>query len=150
MNANDNASTRRDCHLLTISVRVNGPEIFAGVAEAVQPNAGTGTGTGTGCYWEYSFDLQVEGSYSADAKVIMWNGAAPVGGTDESQCQVRSGNITQVDGFPVHVGFVGFKIYHPTQSCCEGNCFFHRKLLQVDFTIAQGARVVWHVETIRL
>jgi hypothetical protein len=89
MNANDNASTRRDCHLLTISVRVNGPEIFAGVAEAVQPNAGTGTGTGTGCYWEYSFDLQVEGSYSADAKVVMWNGAAPVGGTDESQCQVR-------------------------------------------------------------
>jgi hypothetical protein len=61
----------------------------------------------------------VEGSYSADAKVIMWNGAAPVGGTDESQCQVHSGNITQVDGFPVHVGFVGFKIYRPTQSCCD-------------------------------
>jgi hypothetical protein len=44
MNANANASTRSDRHLLTVWVRVNGPEIFAGVAEAVQPDAGTGTG----------------------------------------------------------------------------------------------------------
>ena len=52
-NVHPNATlARKDCHLLTIWVRVDGPEIFAGMAVAVQPN-----GTDSSCYWEYAYDL---------------------------------------------------------------------------------------------
>jgi hypothetical protein len=114
-NVHQNAAlVRDDCSLLTIWVRVDGPEIFAGMAKAVQPD-----GANSSCYWEFSYDLQQPGDYRVDAKVLVWNGLAQVDG-DESQCEVHTGNATQaLDKFPIHAGFVGFKLYSPTQSCCE-------------------------------
>ena len=106
VNIHPNSSTvgRTDCDLLTIWVRVNGPEILAGQAQAVSDNT-----TGV-CHWEYPFDLHRQGSYKVDAKVLVWNGLAPIGGNDRSQCEYQKGNITDGMEFPVHAGFVGFKV----------------------------------------
>jgi hypothetical protein len=120
-NVHPNAAlSRNDCHLLTIWVRVDGPEIFAGMAQAVQPE---GADDSSSCYWEFTYDLQLGGAYRIDAKVLMWNGLARVDGEDDnkSQCEVYTGKATQaiMDEYPIHAGFVGFKLYSPTQSCCE-------------------------------
>lgn len=122
-NVHPNAvSSRKDCHLLTIWVRVDGPEIFSGMAVAVQPDDGADS-SGSSCYWKFAYDLQVGGDYRVDAKMLVWNGLATVDGEDDtkSQCKVYEGNATQaiLEEYPIHAGFVGFKLYSPTQSCCE-------------------------------
>jgi hypothetical protein len=99
-NVHPNATlARKDCHLLTIWMRVDGPEIFAGVAVAVQPN-----GTDSSCHWEYAYDLQLMGDYRVNAKVLMWNGLATV--DTGSQCKVYKGNVTQAitEEYPLHAG----------------------------------------------
>jgi len=115
----DSSNPRTDCHLLTIWVRVNGPELFAGNAPAIQPENATQS-----CYWEFDFDLQVPGTYHVDAKVLLWNGNATttMNATTMNQCEVRNGrpnNATTLLAFPRHGGFQGFKLYTPASSCCE-------------------------------
>lgn len=108
--------TQTECEKLTLWVRVNGPEIFAGAAQAVQPTSGTS------CYWTFEYDLNVPGSYSVDVKVLLWNGQAPIGGTQDGQCDASEGAPTSstVQQFgPRHDGFQGFKMYSVTPMCCE-------------------------------
>lgn len=103
--ADDN--NRNYCDLLTIWVRVNGPEIFAGRAQAVR------YAKGSSCHWEFPFDLQIQGNYTVDAKVLVWNGLAPIGGNDRSQCEFTKGNINRTalqELYPKHTGFVGYKV----------------------------------------
>ena len=114
---------RDDCDQLTIWVRVNGPEIFAGRAKAVK--LASSESKRSSCHWEFPFNLQLEGEYIVDAKVLVWNGRANVGGNDRSQCQYHTGNVTESaaeilkDLLPVHAGFVGYKMHYPTKTCCE-------------------------------
>ena len=112
---------RTDCHLLTIWVRVNGPEIFAGTAQAVQPD--DADATQKSCFWKFTMDLQVPGTYHVDAKVLLWNGNATtqMNATTMNQCEVRSGSPDNVTlaAYPRHGGFQGFKLYTPAASCCE-------------------------------
>ena len=121
----------QDCRKLSIWVRVNGPEIIAGKTQAV-----AGSSSETSCRWEFPFEIQVAGSYSVDAKLIMWNGHAPVTmhdardsnndpqGKRASQCtNVHLGSNTPDFGeSPVRLKnttLLGFKMYGSLQACCE-------------------------------
>jgi hypothetical protein len=120
------ASTFQSCHLLTLWVRVNGPEIFAGSPRVVQPDTGQAA-----CHWEFEFDVHVEGSYEVDAKMLLWNGHAPVhlttiedfdGGYQKNQCPDTTKDHDAPEGIiadSYHDGFLGFKFYDPLSSCCE-------------------------------
>jgi hypothetical protein len=74
----------QECDKLTLWVRVNGPEIFAGSAVAVaDADAGTNAGTdnadaSSSCHWSFAFDLAVPGEYEVDVKMLVWNGDAPI------------------------------------------------------------------------
>eukprot|EP00523_Entomoneis_sp_CCMP467_P004393 CAMPEP_0168749362 /NCGR_PEP_ID=MMETSP0724-20121128/16677_1 /TAXON_ID=265536 /ORGANISM="Amphiprora sp., Strain CCMP467" /LENGTH=773 /DNA_ID=CAMNT_0008797269 /DNA_START=253 /DNA_END=2574 /DNA_ORIENTATION=- len=106
-----NTPHRTDCHLLTIWVRVNGPEIFAGSAKAVKkPQVDS-------CYWEFSFDLSLPGEYSVDAKLLTWNGSAE--GNDPNNMPIRKGKDVPWTKYPHHASIIGFKMYDPPHSCCE-------------------------------
>jgi hypothetical protein len=70
------ALARTDCHLLNMWVRVDGPEIFAGMAVAVQPDDNDGAESDSNCYWEFVYELHEAGEYRVDAKVLVWNGLA--------------------------------------------------------------------------
>ena len=131
-NVHENASSNfNKCNLLTIWVRVLGPEIFAGAAKAVQLD-------GQSCFWEFEFNLQVPGSYEVDSKVLTWNGLAslefvstgpfpdgrPQG--ERSAClnthlytDITNNTEEFTGNNPHHFGFVGFKFYSPLISCCE-------------------------------
>ena len=122
----DHPSIRTDCHLVMIWIRVNGPEIFAGTAQAVQPD----DATQESCYWEFTYDLQVPGTYHVDAKVLLWNAQVPTNMTQSIQCPVTKVSTdndtivtharTQLDQvYPNHAGFQGFKLYAAAASCCE-------------------------------
>jgi hypothetical protein len=113
-NVNADTSTFMECEKLTLWVRVAGPEIFAGAANAVKDS------DNESCHWLFEFDLRVPGTYIVDAKVLIWHGAAPIGGTPESQCEFKKGRLSN-DTLRAtkHGGFQGFKMYHPTQMCCE-------------------------------
>ena len=97
------------CQRLTMWVRVAGPEIFAGVPEAVSE--------GNSCYWKYSFPLQVPGTYHIDAKVLIWDSV------DENlqTCRGQAGPVPDeiLERHPVHAGFKGFKMYMREAGCCE-------------------------------
>jgi hypothetical protein len=98
-----------NCHVWTIWVRVNGPEIFAGSASSV-------VGANSTCHWEFPFELQAAGDYKVDIKVIMYNGEAPV---DQSHCLIKKDLNLPLSKYPASYGFSGFKLYTPLQSCCE-------------------------------
>ena len=113
-------TTTNDCSLLTIWVRVNGPEIFAGSAVAVLDESSSK------CHWEFAFDLRVPGDYQVDIKLLVWNGNAPVrfvkSGKTESQCDTYPGGAEVIDdnnGTIAHGGFLGFKLYDAPRACCE-------------------------------
>lgn len=109
------------CDKLSIWVRVAGPEIFAGLATATKSNGDDNTiKNNDPCYWTFPFELLVPGTYQVDAKVLIWNGNAPIGGTSDSQCVVKPGlpDNSTLANFQ-HDGFQGFKMYSPAQMCCE-------------------------------
>ncbi|CAB9517286.1 NB-ARC domain [Seminavis robusta] len=118
----------QNCHLLTMWVRVSGPEIFAGSPTVVSAVPGHS------CHWEFSFDVQKQGSYDIDIKILLWNGMAPVHFyrspvgklpdgkeiTEGSQCpNVQMNQVPPGDGLGHHNGFIGFKFYSPITACCE-------------------------------
>ena len=125
------------CSRLTIWVRVNGPEIFAGSAISVvdtnHANANNEQLTSS-CHWEFPFDLRVPGKYEVDVKVLTWNGNAaldidPSGERSRCNLSLRGGpeavtadlealSSNQTSNI-VSGGFIGFKFYYPTRSCCE-------------------------------
>lgn len=109
-----------NCSLWTIYVRANGPEIFAGPAEAVLPTTATAKENQIDdCYWEFPFDLQVPGSYIVDVKILYYNASSIM----ETPCTVNAGKIE--DDSRIHpndvvfAGFKGFKMYQPAEMCCE-------------------------------
>ena len=69
---NTTTQPRTDCDKLSLWVRINGPEIISGKPHAI-PSSNGGS-----CHWQLNFTLAVPGSYSVDAKLLMWNGNAPV------------------------------------------------------------------------
>jgi len=96
--------TVTDCDKYTIWVRVNGPEIFAGEAQAFRSSE-----DGESCFWEFAFELQQPGPYEVDVKLLLWNGDAPI---LENQCESTEGlpsNETMEE--LKHEGFQGFKMY---------------------------------------
>ena len=102
--------TVTECDKFSIWVRVNGPEIFAGEAQAVTLRNGS-------CFWIFPFDLHVPGSYEVDVKLLMWNGNAPI---LENQCEFQPGlPSNDTLGKLKHDGFQGFKMYSAPLMCCE-------------------------------
>jgi len=107
-----------DCSKILIWVRVNGPEIFAGHANPVT-NKSTQTNNATKCYWEFEFDAKKSGSYSVDAKVLLWNPDASKQSKSPVGCET-SKNSSLVDLFPIHASFFGFKMGAKNRPmCCE-------------------------------
>ena len=99
-----------ECDKLTIWIRVAGPEIFAGSALPVQENEES-------CHWRFPFLLQKPGSYTVEAKVLLWNGK---GRLQPQDCQTLSdfGSMAEMLSWP-HDSLTGFKFYKPYKSCCE-------------------------------
>jgi len=112
-NVHPESEIRNDCNLFTIWVRVRGPEIMAGSAQAVEAT------NEKSCYWEFNFELQVEGRYGVDAKGLVWNGE--VKHTNKMKCNFTKGKLPAeiLAEYPLHAGFQGFKLYGPETSCCE-------------------------------
>ena len=110
------------CSKIDIWVRVNGPEIFAGHANVINTTsdqtANVNTHGSGKCYWEFKFDTRKPGSYTIDAKVLVWNYAAVVDSDGPVTCK-QSPNSSLVDSFPINKSFIGFKVYHPEEMCCE-------------------------------
>jgi len=122
-----------DCHKLTIWIRINGPEIMANRAKPV-PSTASPTGA---CYWEFPFNVTKPGKYHVDAKLLMWNGHAPVHFHENpvlhpNQEQVVPAYSQCLNVFPGnHIGseayekasqntaILGFKLYTPISACCE-------------------------------
>ena len=99
-----------DCEKYSIWVRVNGPEIFAGEAQAVMSTNGT-------CFWIFQFDLQESGTYQVDVKLLLWNGKASI---FENQCDFKPGLPSNESMSKLkHDGFQGFKMYSAPAMCCE-------------------------------
>ena len=100
-----------NCSLWTIYVRVNGPEIFAGSADAVVmtptpddgddiPDRTSSTTTTTttidaSCHWEFPFHIQIPGTYLVDVKVLYYNASSIM----ESPCDIHEGTVN-VDVIP--------------------------------------------------
>lgn len=113
-----NVKNSLDCSKISIWVRVNGPEIFAGHAKVIihagNSTAHTNIHYNENCYWEFEFHAKKPGSYSVDAKVLEWNPISK--GPMVCKTSLKS---SLVDPFPVHESFFGFKLYFPTEMCCE-------------------------------
>ena len=106
-----------DCSKWTLWVRVAGPEIFAGSAQAVPSH---GLFPGQTCHWELPFNLQVVGQYEVDARLMLYNGkASPQGDAVRALCETQQNFDIPIDDFPISSGFLGFKFYSPLESCCE-------------------------------
>ena len=127
------------CSRLTIWVRVNGPEIFAGSATSVvdtnhaHAHADNKQLTSS-CHWEFPLDLKVPGKYEVDVKVLTWNGNAALdipnshprsrcnlplrGGPEAVTADLEALSSNQTTNI-VSGGFIGFKFYYPARSCCE-------------------------------
>lgn len=110
-----------NCSLWTIYVRANGPEIFAGPAEAVFTTSSSKDNPVGDCYWEFPFDLQVPGSYMVDVKILYYNASSIM----ESPCTINTGKVQDDTTSLIHnsdavfAGFKGFKMYSPGEMCCE-------------------------------
>ena len=117
------------CDLLTIWVRANGPELVAGKA---RPVAATDS---SACHWVWDLDLTVPGTYTVDARVVLWNGLAPLhfypapGDPQQTNACPRSfaGNTVvppteQQQAMappPQNTSLLGFKMYDTFGACCE-------------------------------
>jgi hypothetical protein len=109
-----------NCSLWTLYVRVNGPEIFAGSAEAVTIPDST---RNNNCYWEFPFNLSVLGIYIVDVKALYYNATSIM----ESPCIIYNDTAVSpkttknpyYDKTYYHQGFKGFKLYSPAEMCCE-------------------------------
>ena len=103
-------TTTVDCDKYDIWVRADGPEIFAGSAQAVFPKDPSQS-----CHWELPFDLQKPGTYRVDAKLVYYNALA------QHSCKSYDGDPVNKDirSYPIHAGFIGFKFYFPAKSCCQ-------------------------------
>lgn len=111
--------TGEDCSLLTIWVRVDGPEIFAGKAKMV-PQLVPSNDKWQPCQWSFPFDLAIPGDYRVDAKLLLWNGAVEFDGMTQCAEQTKEENGTAVmHEYPQRAGFKGFKMYDPVLACCE-------------------------------
>jgi hypothetical protein len=120
-------ATNVDCHLFTLWVRMAGPELFAGKANATNNDVKESS---TSCHWEFPVPhLQINGQYQIDVKLLVYNGFAPIrlqsppsgSGLSPSQCYVQAGNDTTsaLQQQHQHEGIRGFKLYFPVASCCE-------------------------------
>ena len=121
-NSHPNAATAHtNCDRWTIWVRVMGPEIFAGSAQAVVAAAAAAVDDNNDqhCHWIFPFDLQVPGTYQVDAKVLLYNAKGDF--TEEMMCPYILGDLPREieQQFPQRAAFQGFKLYIPQNSCCE-------------------------------
>lgn len=108
-------ANRIDCHSLTIWVRVSGPEIFAGTAHAINS---TSDKSDT-CHWSFALDIRISGHYLVDAKVLVWNGKAPV---DPQECSLTKPSKHTVEKMLSHrhrERVTSFKFEEPQYTCCE-------------------------------
>jgi hypothetical protein len=113
------------CHLLSIWVRVLGPEIMAGLARSIPAQ------NGQDCRWDFWVDIQIPGTYQVDAKIILWNGNAPVAilvdngqSITEGQCPdmvIQSNELSEdaLQEAPKMASIMGFKLYQSIGACCE-------------------------------
>jgi hypothetical protein len=139
--ATPTTTTNVDCRLFTLWVRMAGPELFAGKANAKNdddvgddgsPSAAEASSSSS-CHWEFPVPhLQITGQYQIDVKLLVYNGRAPIrlqqpsseSGLTPSQCHVQAGNDTSIvqqlqQQYHQHEGIRGFKLYDPVASCCE-------------------------------
>jgi hypothetical protein len=100
-------TTTVDCDKYDIWVRADGPEIFAGSAQAVLPEDPSQS-----CHWELPFDLQKPGTYRVEAKLLYYNALS------DNTCESYKGDPQNLS-YPIHAGFIGFKFYYPEKSCCQ-------------------------------
>ena len=129
-NSNTTNNINVHCHHFNVWVRIRGPEIIAGIAEAVNVSSRDSSfGQQDYCYWTYDFKVHTQGKYFVDAKILTYT-PTPHGRQGEltsqqlQQCQNRKfKNVTGpqdlIEMFPVNSGFKGFKLYFPDLSCCE-------------------------------
>jgi hypothetical protein len=63
----------------------------------------------------------VPGSYTVDAKVLMWNGKGRTYEIEQSCTKARVGRMPSSirSKYPLHAGFQAFKMVYPEQTCCE-------------------------------
>lgn len=126
---------------LTMWVRANGPEIFAGTAVPhvfVPSGSSSSPNDRSRCAWRYEFQTQKAGVYSIYVKVLTFNGFAD---PHEDLCKVRtiewqkttgnnltddtqmqqaiSRDLAQKGNFAHHRGIMAFKNYDKIPTCCE-------------------------------
>lgn len=96
------------CSDLVIWIQIIGPtEIFSGQARAHSNE--------DECHWEYDFDARASGSYNIEAKLMEWKPDVP----RPVKCPVVTTDASIVESYPVRKSFLGFKMYKPTEMCCE-------------------------------
>ena len=124
VNNNNHPSGPNYCELLSIWVRASGPELVAGKAQPVSATPSSA------CHWVFDLDLPVPGSYKIDARVVLWNGLAPlefyesldVPKQNNACPNSHAGNIVPPNEramAPQNTSLLGFKMYGPFQACCE-------------------------------
>jgi hypothetical protein len=63
------------------------------------------------------------GTYEVDAKVLLWNSKGRnYEGEQACKKESKRGDVPRdflETMYPTHSGFKGFKLYWPTESCCE-------------------------------
>lgn len=122
---------------LTMWVRANGPEMFAGTALPHAFGPSSSAEDRHRCAWRFDFDTQTSGEYSIYVKALTFNGFAD---WNKDLCKTKpiqwenisTGNVTDsalqsaivqqlsVKGnFAHHRGLMAFKNYDKFQSCCE-------------------------------
>ncbi len=122
---------------LTMWVRANGPEIFAGTALPHVFASSTSPDDRHRCAWRFDFEPQTPGEYSIYVKALTFNGFADwnkgLCKTESLQWQNKSTEFvddTQIQAaivqklakkgnFSYHRGLMAFKNYDKLNSCCE-------------------------------
>eukprot|EP00804_Cyclotella_cryptica_P026256 CCRYP_019842-RA/>CCRYP_019842-RA protein AED:0.04 eAED:0.04 QI:241/1/1/1/0.75/0.6/5/196/808 len=144
-NDNDDENWMERYPPLTMWVRVNGPEIFAGTAMPHRwkpTSAMSSSATTTRCAWKYDFVPQMVGEYTFHVKLLTFHGLADF---DPAKCQeekitrnavfdvqdqselevVEEMNyrvvqeLAEEGNFSHHRGISGFKFYAANGACCE-------------------------------
>ncbi|KAK1732606.1 hypothetical protein QTG54_016667 [Skeletonema marinoi] len=122
---------------LTMWVRANGPEIFAGTALPHVFASSSSPGDRHRCAWRYEFEPRMPGVYSIYVKALTFNGFAD---WNKDLCKVKKlqwennstedvGNrqiqaaivhqLAEKGNFSHHRGLMAFKNYDQLNSCCE-------------------------------
>ena len=126
---------------LTMWVRANGPEIFAGTAlPHVFASSSSSPDDRHRCAWRYDFQAKTPGVYSIYVKVLTFNGFAD---WDKDLCQTKTiswektptattenvsypqlqaaivHELADKGNFSHHRGLMAFKNYDKIHSCCE-------------------------------